>query len=308
MKILIYGLGGVGGYFGGKLAKAGNDVTFIARGNHLKAVQEKGLLVKSIEGDFTAKPRQATDTIENIKDIDIVILSVKSWQIPEVATQLQSVLKADGVVLPLQNGADNVEKLLEVLPSHNVLGGFCKIYSKKEADGIIHHFGVSPAEIVLGELNNEKSERVLAIQKVFNDAGFLATIPDDILKGIWSKFIFIATVSAIGGLTRVSIGAMRDEPFIYDILKKTALEIKAVANAKGVNLTDEDITKLFHFIDKQPYEATASTQRDIMEGRPSELENFNGYIVKEGKRLSIPTPVNEFIYHCLVPQEKKARS
>ncbi|SFU28685.1 2-dehydropantoate 2-reductase [Pustulibacterium marinum] len=308
MHIVIYGLGGVGGYFGGKLAKAGNNVTFIARGAHLKAVQEYGLQVKSIDGDFTIQPTLATDTISDVPKADLVILSVKSWQIPEIAEQLKPILHSDSAVLPLQNGADNVEKLVEVLPEHQVLGGFCKIYSKKETDGVIDHFGVSPAEVVLGELNNKKTERVAAIARLFNEAGCLGTVAEDIQKRIWSKFIFITTVSAIGGLTRVSIGAMRDVPYLYDVLKNTALEIKAIANAKGINLTDDDMGALFNFIDKQPYEATASTQRDIMAGHPSELENFNGYIVKEGKRLGIPTPVNEFIYYCLVPQEKIART
>ncbi|MFI2741340.1 ketopantoate reductase family protein [Zhouia sp. PK063] len=307
MKIVVYGLGGVGGFFGGKLAKAGNDVTFIARGNHLKAIKKNGLQVKSIDGDFVIHPEKITDNIAEVALADLILLSVKSWQIPEIAHQLKLILNENSAVLPLQNGADNVEKLLAVLPKKNVLGGVCKIYSKKEADGVINHFGVPP-EIIFGELTNEKTKRILEIQKIFEKAGFLGSISDNIQKAIWKKFMFITTVSGLGGLTRVSIGAVREESYLYEILQKTALEIKAIANAKEILISDEDVEALFKFINSQPYHATASTQRDIMEGRPSELENFNGYIVNEGKRLGIPTPVNEFIYHCLLPMEELARS
>ncbi|MDN3595585.1 ketopantoate reductase family protein [Zunongwangia endophytica] len=307
MKILIYGTGGVGGYFGGRLAQAGQDVSFIARNEHLKAIKENGLTVKSVNGDFLVKDVKATDKLSEIETPDLVILGLKSWQITDAASKLKSIISENTMVLPLQNGADNMEKLQGILPKQNVLAGFCKIYSKKEAPGVINHFQFDP-ELIFGELDNEKSERVLKLKQVFNNSGFKAIVPGDIFREVWRKFAFIATVSGLGGLTRVSIGKMWQDDYLQDILKKTGLEIQAIAQAKGINFDDEDVEQLFQFIGKQGLTATASTQRDIMAGRPSELENFNGYIVKQGKKLGIETPVNEFIYRALLPMEKEARN
>ena len=306
MKILIYGAGGVGGYFGGRLAEAGQDVTFIARNEHLKAIQKNGLKVKSINGDFTVNPAVATDDLTQVATPDLVIFGLKSWQIKDAAKQLIPIITEETMVLPLQNGADNMEKLQEVLPKKNILAGLCRIYSKKEEPGLINHFYLDP-EVIFGELDNKKSDRVLKLKEIFSDAGIKAMVPDDIYKAIWKKFAFIATVSGLGGLTRVSIGEMWKDDYLQGVLKKTGLEIQAIAQAKGVNFDDEDIAELFQFIGKQGMTTTASTQRDIMEGRPSELENFNGYIVKQGKKLGIETPVNEFIYHALLPMENEAR-
>jgi len=306
MKILVYGTGGVGGYFGGRLAQAGHDVTFMARNESLKAIKENGLIVKSVNGDFTVKPAKATDDISEIESPDLVIFGLKSWQIKDAAKHLKSIITEETMVLPLQNGADNMEKLQEVLPKKNVLAGFCRIYSKKEAPGVINHFQFDP-EIIFGELDNEKSERVLKLKEIFNNSGFKGIVPNDIHKAIWKKFSFIATVSGLGGLTRVSIGRMWQDDYLQGILKKTGLEIQAIAQAKGVDFNDKDVAQLFQFIDDQGMTATASTQRDIMAGRPSELGNFNGYIVEQGKKLGVDTPVNEFIYRALLPMEKEAR-
>ncbi|SFB83756.1 ketopantoate reductase [Zunongwangia mangrovi] len=306
MKILVYGTGGVGGYFGGRLAQAGHDVTFIARNESLKAIRENGLIVKSVNGDFTIKPAKATDDISEIESPDLVIFGLKSWQIKDAAKHLKSIITEETMVLPLQNGADNMEKLQEVLPKKNVLAGFCRIYSKKEAPGVINHFQFDP-EIIFGELDNEKSKRVLKLKEIFNNSGFKGIVPDDVHKAIWKKFSFIATVSGLGGLTRVSIGKMWEDDYLQGILKKTGLEIQAIAQAKGVDFNDEDVAQLYQFIGNQGITATASTQRDIMAGRPSELGNFNGYIVEQGKKLGVDTPVNEFIYRALLPMEKEAR-
>lgn len=306
MNIVVIGAGGVGGYFGGKLAKAGCNVTFIARRKHLKAIKNKGLQVKSILGDFTVHPN-ATDDIDTIKNPDLVILGVKSWQVLGVAEQLKNVIGEHTMVLPLQNGADNADKLLSTLPRKNVLAGLCKIVSKVESPGVINHFTFEP-EIVFGEYDNQKSKRVQQLKFVFDKAGFKNILSDNIHLDIWKKFLFIVTISGIGALTRVVFGDMRKNPEIRKIIKDTANEIVAVANAKGVGLTQQDVDGIIRVIDSLDYNTTASMQRDIMEGKPSELENFNGYIVSQGKLLGVDTPTNAFIYHCLLPQEMKARS
>ena len=306
MNIVVFGAGGVGGYFGGKLAQAGFNVTFIARGEHLKAIKNNGLQIKSVKGDFTVQPK-ATDDVSEIKNPDLVILGVKSWQVTEVAKALKSVIGKDTMVLPLQNGADNADKLRAVLPENNVLAGLCKIVSMVEAPGIIRHVTFEP-EIVFGEYDNKKTERIKNLKAVFDKADFKNTLSEDIHLDIWKKFLFICTISGIGALTRAVFGVMRSHDGIRKIIKDTAEEMVAVANAKAIGLTPKDVAMVIGIIDQMDYDTTASMQRDVMEGKPSELENFNGYIVKQGKLLNVDTPTNAFIYHCLLPQEEKARA
>ena len=306
MNIVVFGAGGVGGYFGAKLVQAGFDVTFIARGAHLEAIKNKGLQIKSVKGDFTVHP-SATDDISTVGTPDLVILGVKSWQVTEVAEKLKPIIGDDTMVLPLQNGADNADKLRAVLPEKNALAGLCKIVSMVEAPGIIKHITYEP-EIVFGEYNNEKTERIKTLKTVFDKAGFKNTLSYDIHLDIWKKFLFICTISGIGALTRAVFGVMRSHEGIRKIIRDTADEMVSVANAKGVGLTAQDVAMVIHIIDQLDYNTTASMQRDVMEGKPSELENFNGYIVKQGKNLGVETPTNTFIYHCLLPQEEKARS
>lgn len=306
MHIVIVGVGGVGGYFGGKIANSGQKVTLIARGKHKTAIAEQGLQVKSINGDFTVAPHAVTDNIDDVEKADLILVCTKSWQVQEAAALIKPILKPEAMVIPLQNGADNAEKLMSVIDAKHVVGGLCKIYSKIDSPGVIHHFGHDP-EIVFGELDGSTSDRLQAVKEVFDKAGFKSDIPGNIQVAIWMKFMFIATISGLGGLTRTSIGAMYKHPELNEILKKTATEMYEVAKAKGVPLPDSIVAIIMNFISMQAYDATASTQRDIMEGRPSELDNFNGYIVREGKALGIPTPTNDFIYACLQPMEAKAR-
>lgn len=306
MNIVVFGAGGVGGYFGAKLVQAGFNVTFIARGAHLEAIKKHGLQVKSPKGDFKVTPK-ATDDINDVKTPDLVILAVKSWQVTEVAEILKPIIGKDTMVLPLQNGADNADKLRAVLPEQNALAGLCKIVSMVEATGIIRHLSFEP-EIVFGEYNNEKTDRVKQLKTIFDKAGFLNTLSEDIHLEIWQKFLFICTISGIGALTRAVFGVMRSHEGIRKIIRNTAEEMVQIANAKGVGLKAKDVDLVIHIIDQMDYNTTASMQRDVMEGKPSELENFNGYIVRQGALLGVETPTNTFIYHCLLPQEEKARS
>ena len=307
MNILIFGIGGVGGYFGGRLAQAGFDVSMIARGKHLEAIKQKGLEVESINGNFIVNPKLATDNLAEVRTPDLVILGVKSWQIQEVAKQLKSIISAETMILPLQNGANNVEKLLEILPKKNVLAALCHIVSFVEKPGKIKHVCFEP-RITFGEIDNSKSERIQQLKSVLDKAGISNFNPKNIQLEIWKKFLFIATISGIGGLTRVSIDKIRESAYLYDLLQNTAIEIKSVANAKGIPLEEEHLEKAFEIIQNQPAGTTASAQRDIMAGRPSEVENFNGFIVKEAEKLNIPTPVNKMIYECLLPMEREARN
>jgi 2-dehydropantoate 2-reductase len=306
MKILIYGAGGVGGFIGGKLAKTQHQVTLIARGEHLKAIQENGLTVESITGNFTAHPHHATNDLSTIEVPDLVIFATKSWQLHEVSIDILQYTNDHTLFLPLQNGADNTEKLNNILPEAQVLSGLCRMISFIKSPGVISNPDIPPT-FLFGEQDNTRTPRIEAILAVFKEAGLNATIPENIQVAIWQKFLFITTISAIGGLTRAPIGMMRDNPYIKNLMLKTAQEVYAVAHAKGIKLPENTIDKTFAAIARQSPNTTASTQRDLMEGKPSELENFNGYIVKEGKKLGVATPVNEMIYELLSPQEAMAR-
>lgn len=305
MRIVIIGAGGVGGYFGGKIVEAGYNVSFLVRGKTLEAIRERGLRVKSISGDFHVYPI-ATDNYDIIKTADLIILSVKSWQIESIAHKIKSLLNPEAMVLPLQNGADNAHRLNEILRSDHVIAGLCRIVAKIESPGVIDHFGYEP-EILFGELDNSRSERVKKIHNVFIKAGFKNEISTDIQRDIWLKFLFITSISAMGALTRSVLGVMREDVFIREKLIETANEIVAVGQAIGVHIVKEDIEICFKIIDAIDYNTTMSLQRDMMEGKPSELENFNGYIVQQGDKLGIETPINDFIYYSLRPMEEKVR-
>lgn len=306
MNIVIYGTGGVGGYFGARLAQAGNNVTFIARGKHLEAIKEKGLRLKSFKGDYKVYPASVTSNISEVADIDLILVCVKTWQLVDVAKEIKPVLLPETMVISLLNGVENSDVLCASIDKKHVLGGLCKIISFIEDYGVINHVSYEPT-IVFGELYNKKTKRALQLEQLFLNAGFTTKLAENIQQEIWTKFLYISTVSAIGALTRATIGEMIAIPQIKEIMYQTAREIISIAKAKGVNLSEDTIDKQFQIIESQPYNATSSLQRDVLEGRPSELEAQNGTIVKMGIKLGIPTPVNSFIYNCLLPQENKAR-
>ena len=306
MNIVIIGAGGVGGYFGGKLALAGYQTTFIVRGQTLEKIQSNGLQVKSILGDFHVYP-PATNDFDVVKKADLILLCTKSWQIEAIARKIKPLLPKHAAVLPLQNGADNADRLAAILPPAQVMAGLCRIVSKIESPGVIDHFGYEP-EIIFGEMNNEPSLRLESIKVVFDKAGFKNRSSNHIQRDIWLKFLFIASISAMGALTRSVLGVMREDIFLRKKLIETASEIVSVGKGLGIDIDKKDIDSCFEIIDSIDYDTTMSLQRDMMEGRPSELENFNGYIVQQGDKLNIDTPVNDFIYYSLRPMEEKVRS
>jgi len=306
MNIVIYGTGGVGGYFGARLAQVGNNVTFIARGKQLEAIRKNGLQVKSIKGDYLVKPAIATSNISEVENIDLILVCVKTWQLKEVAEKIKPVINENTMVISLLNGVENQDVLCSKIDKKYVLGGLCKVVSFIGDYGVVNHVSYEPT-IVFGELTNKNTPRVLKLEKTFRSAEITTKLADDIQKEIWTKYLYITTVSALGALTRASHGEMLASPQIREMMENTAQEIYTIAIAKGVSLAENIIEKQFEIIESLPYETTASLQRDIMNGKPSELEAQNGTIVRFGKELGIPTPVNDFIYYCLLPQEKRAR-
>ncbi len=307
MKIAVFGAGGVGGYFGGRLAQAGHDVTFIARGKHLGAIKNGGLRVESINGDFIIPQAKATDDPSGIGEMDLVLVSVKAWQVLDAAHAIKPMIGGTSTVLPLENGIEAAAELAVVLGSQHIVGGLCKIISYIGEPGLIRHVGAKPY-IAVGELDGSDSPRVGEICDAFDSAGVSIEKMDNIQAAIWEKFLFIASWSGVGAVTRAPVGAIRTYQPTRELLARSMKEITRLAIAQGVVLPDDVIEKNVNFIDSLPPESTTSMQRDIQDGRPSELEAQCGAVVRLGEQHNIATPVNSFIYHSLSLMERVVRS
>lgn len=310
MRLAIMGSGGVGGYFGARLAEAGHEVTFIARGEHLAAMRRDGLRVSSIEGDLHLSGVSATAEPHEVGpvDVDTVIVAVKAWQVMEAAEAIRPLVGPETLVVPLENGVEAADILAEALGERHVLEGLCGILAWKAAPGHIKHAGVSPF-VRFGERDNRKSQRCERLKAAFDAArGVTAEIPDNIQAAVWSKFLFICAMSGIGSITRASIGVTRRLPETRVMIQQVLAEIAAVARARGVALPEDAEARALGFIDALPEASTASMQRDIMAGRPSELASQNGAVVRLGREVGVDTPVNALIHAALLPQEHEARS
>ena len=307
MKIAVYGAGAVGAYFGGRLAEAGCDVTFIARGAQLDALRLGGLVVESLAGDFHLHQVEATDRPEEVGPVDAIIVAVKAWQIEEVGVAMRPMLGPETMVVPLQNGVDAPDAIARSVGESHALGGLCGIVAELTEPGHVRHTGAEP-RIAFGELDNRVSARASRLNEVFNGAvGVTADIPADIHVALWRKFMLICPWSGLGAITRSPPGTFRSEPYTRELLKCAIDEVATVGRAKGVNLPEDAPAHVLQYFDTVPASATASMQRDIMAGRPSELEVQNGAVVRLGRASGVDTPVNAFIYHALLPMERRAR-
>jgi 2-dehydropantoate 2-reductase len=307
MKIAVVGIGGVGGYFGGRLAKAGSDVVFIARGATLDALRARGLRVESISGDFTVDRVNATDDPADVGAVDAVLFAVKAWQIPEAAERAKPLVGPDTIVVPLENGMEAPEQLAAVFGPQHVLGGLCGIVAYIVEPGHIRHAGVDPF-VMFGELDGRASERAERLRQEFTNAGVKADPPQDIGHAMWSKFLFITPMSGIGALTRVPIGVWRAMPEPRGLAARAMQEIIAVAAARGVTLGDDAVGRTLARYDGLPPEATSSLQRDVMEGKPSELDAQLGAVARMARASDVATPVCDFLLAMLLPQEARART
>jgi len=306
MRVAVVGAGGVGGYFGGRLAQAGIDTLFIARGPTLEALRTRGLRVESIKGDFALPRVNATDDPASAGPVDAVLLAVKAWQIPEAAASIKSMLNAQTAVIPLENGMEGPSQIATVLGREHALGGLCGIVSFVVAPGHIRHIGADPF-VMFGELDNRRSARVERLREAFERAGVRAEVPQDIHRSMWSKFLFIAPMSGVGAVTRVPIGAWRSMPETRELVTRAIREVLAVAAARGITLDDDAVQRTLQRYDGLPPESTSSLQRDVMGGKPSELDAQLGAVVRMGREIGVVTPVCEMLYDLLLPQERRAR-
>ncbi len=306
MRIAVFGAGGAGGYFGGRLAQAGEDVVFIARGEHLQALRTHGLRVDSVKGDFVLQSVQATDDPAQVGVVDVVLLGVKAWQVPEAAQAMRPLVGPETFVVPLQNGVEAPAQLAAVLGAQHVLGGLAKIISFKVGPGHIDHAGAEPY-MAFGELDNRPSERAERLRLGFERAGVTVEIPPDIQAALWDKFLFVVSLGGVGAVTRAPFGVLRSVPETRQMLEQAMHEIFAVAQARNIALPEDAIHKTIAFVDTLPPSGTTSLQRDIVEGRPSELASWNGAVVRLGQEVGVATPLHTFIYHSLLPLELRAR-
>ncbi|HSS21631.1 MAG TPA: 2-dehydropantoate 2-reductase [Pyrinomonadaceae bacterium] len=307
MRIAVYGTGGVGGYFGGRLANSGADVTFIARGQHLQAIRHHGLKVDSRDGDFLIHPAQATNDPAEVGPVDLIIVGVKAWQVSAAAAAMQPMVGPTTIVLPLQNGVEASTQLASVLGRGFVIGGLCRIVSYVVGPGHIRHAGFEPS-VTFGELDNRASKRVKLIHDAFTKAGVKASIAADINVALWAKFLFISSFSGVGALTGKNAGEIRSDAPARELLKQAMEEVLLLAQARGVNLQIDAVEKALASVAALPPDGTSSMQRDIAAGKPSELDSQTGSVVRLADEAGLAVPTHRKIYDALRPLEIKARA
>jgi len=307
MKIAIMGTGGVGGYYGGLLAQRGHDVTFIARGAHMQAIQENGLQVKSIHGGFNLIPAKATDDTLQVGPVDLVVFCTKTYATDEAAHQTKPLVGSDTTVISLQNGIDATERIGDVVGIEHMIGGATWISSAVEAPGVINQVSQF-RRVVMGELDGRVTSRLKAVHKAFEETGIDAELSENILKILWTKFVFISAASSLGSLTRLPMGEYRSVPETRTMITSLMREVEAVARAQEVELDGDVVQKSLDFMDNAAPTIKASMQLDVAAGRKSELESMVGVIGRKGRESGVPTPTADLVYAALLPGDLKARN
>jgi 2-dehydropantoate 2-reductase len=307
MKIAVMGTGGVGGYYGALLAKQGHEVTFVARGSHLEAIRKNGLQVKSIHGDFIVSPARAMDNPAQIGAVELILFCVKAYDTDEAVQKIKPIVTKETIVLSLQNGVDAVERIGKVVGVDHIVAGATWISSAIEAPGIVRQVSQF-RRVVLGELDGRVTPRLQSVFEAFKETGIMVETTDNILKILWTKFLFISAASSFGALTRLPMGAYRSVAETRKMIISLMKEVEAVARKLGVNLDANVVEKSLEFIDNAEPHIKASMQLDVESGRQFELEAVVGVIGRKGRELNIPTPTADMIYAALLPVNLKAQT
>ncbi|MFD4346720.1 ketopantoate reductase family protein [Streptomyces coelicoflavus] len=300
MRIAVIGAGGVGGYFGARLAAAGNEVTFVARGAHLAAVRRSGLVVHSPLGELRTSPDSVVGSISELGPTDLVLVAVKLWDTETVADQLRASAARSAPVLSLQNGVHKDAVLRDRLTEEQVLGGVCFISAFIEEPGVVRHN--SPLQkVVLGPYGPGPTKTSRAVLAAFRDAGIDAESSDDIERVIWEKFVFLVGLSATTATVRRPIGVVRaherSRALLYDVMAETV----AVARASGVRLDSDFAQDRLDFCDTLPAAMTSSMHNDLDKGNRLELPWLSGGVVELAGRLDVPVPRNRTVADILAP-------
>lgn len=298
MRIAVVGAGGVGGYFGARLAAAGGDVSFVARGAHLEAMRRDGLRIKSPLGDLTLEQPQTVERIDALGDVDLVIVAVKLWDTETVAASLRPLVERGATVLSLQNGVHKDEILRQHLPAEAVIGGVCYIAAVIDEPGVIRHSG-SLQGMVFGEYDGTRSARVQAFHDACIRAGIDARISESIERLIWEKFVFLVGLSGTTSAMRQPIGPIREHPRTRAFLLEVMREAAAVGRAKGVPLREDFADDRLTFADTLPATMTSSMHHDLQRGNRLELPWLSGGVAQFGEDTGIPTPCNRAVADIL---------
>jgi 2-dehydropantoate 2-reductase len=299
MRIVIMGSGGTGGYFGAKLARAGEDVTLVARGAHLAALSANGLRIKSaVEGEWTVRA-PAVERLDGVPPADLVLFCVKSFDTEEAARLIRPVVGPATGVLSIQNGVDNEEKLAQVLGAGHVLGGAARVFATIEAPGVIAHtFG---GHLAFGEMDGRETERARAFLAACRKAAIPAELVPDVTRALWEKYVFLTTHAGVTALTRCPAGVLRAVPEVRELYRRTVTEILAIGRAAGVHLPDGLLEQGMKFLDTVAPNAYSSLHHDLVTGRRLELEALHGHAVRLAERHGVAAPTVFAVYAALRP-------
>ena len=299
MRVLIVGAGGVGGYFGAKLARAGVPVTLLARGAHLAAIQKDGLRVRSaVDGESVAQVTAVAD-VSGLPPADAVLFCVKSFDTETAAAAIRPAIGPDTAVVSLQNGVDNEETLERVLGPGHTVGGVAYVFATIDSPGVIaHRFA---GHVVFGELDGRSSARLEALRAAFAQAGVRAEVSPNIRRALWQKYVMISAQAGMTALSRAPIGVIRALPESRLMYRRIVEELAALARAGGVDLGPEIIDTVMKAADGLAAEAYSSLHHDLTQGRRLELETLHGHAVRLGERLGVPTPMVFAVYAALKP-------
>jgi 2-dehydropantoate 2-reductase len=300
MRIAVIGTGGIGGPYGASLAKAGADVTFVARGAHLAAIRENGLRIEGDRGEAHIRPAQATDDIASIGIVDVALCCVKLWDVEQIAEQMRAIVGPLTAVIPLQNGIDAAERMIGVLGPQPVMGGMAFVTGTIVAPGVIRQTGTYQ-RMTFGELDGRISARGECLRDLCEAAGFEGVLSPDVLVPIWEKFILLVPLSGLNAVTRLPLGKWRNDPHLFALYGAALRETVAVGLAQGVRLPPDIVEKTLAMMRSMPPHHTTSMGNDLLRGNRLELPWFAGKVVELGHRHGIPTPVNGFIYAALKP-------
>lgn len=298
MKIAVMAAGAVGGYFGARLAAAGEDVTFVARGAHLDALRANGLIVASALGDLTVRPVQATDDPAEIGPVDVVLFAVKLWDTETAGTAARPLIGDGTAVISLQNGVDSIARLTPALGADHVVGGVAYISAVISGPGAINHNG-NFARLVFGETDGRASPRLEAFDAACARAGIDHTLSTDIARDQWEKFVFLVGLAGATGLTREPLGRVLDDPHCRALYRDIMSEVVAVGRAAGVALDPGFADDRLAFSETLPATMKASLLEDLERGNRLELDWLSGEVVRRGHALGVPTPANAAAYAAL---------
>ena len=297
MKIYVIGTGGLGGYFGGMLAKHGSDVTFLARGAHLTALKEEGLLINSVaSGNFKIQPAQLISTLDEIKEPDLIIYAVKTYSNQAIGKALRGKLKENTIVLTFQNDIDSDLEIQKVTGHQHVFPGIAYIISTKTKPGVIEQTG-GPRKLFFGQRNNQANQELAKIAELFREAQIDATyLEDGVVAKLWEKYIFINAFSGFTAAYRKSIGPLRDDLFIWELYQKCMQETLRLAQSQGIQFEKDIVGQYLDFTKNMGSHGNSSLYHDVIHQGPNELEALNGTICRLGKEKGIEVTINQLLY------------